>query len=147
PAELAAVLQREDLTDIPSGATPPPSGVTAIPTATPVSVDETSSGWSRLDAVPAAPSRGTSAWGMQKAVQERHWRRWVAAGAVFLVVGFAFLGVLVYRQVGSKSSVSSSTTASRPEGVLVQVDAAKPWQDSGIDVPAGVDIGFSATGT
>jgi WD40 repeat protein/serine/threonine protein kinase len=147
PAELAAVLSR-DLTDIPSGATPPPSGVTAIPTATPVGADETSSGWSRLDAVPASPSRGTSAWGMQKAARERHWRRWVAAGAVFLVVGFAFLGVLVYRQVGGKSnSVSSSTTAGRPEGVLVQVDAAKPWQDSGIDVPAGVDIGFSATGS
>jgi WD40 repeat protein/serine/threonine protein kinase len=148
PAELAAVLSG-DLSDIPSGATPPPSGVTAIPTATPVGVDETSSGWSRIDAVPAPPSRGTSAWGMQKAVRERHWRRWVVAGAISLLTGFAFLGVVIYRQVDGKSSIVSttSTAAGRPEGVLVQVDAAKPWQDSGIDILAGQDISFSATGT
>jgi WD40 repeat protein/serine/threonine protein kinase len=128
PPEAAEALLPTD--DGSQFQTPIPSVVDTLVTA-----NDPATQWDALLTPPLSQGALDSSTQVRKAVDSRRWLLGLLGGSLFLLIGAGLVLYLLLQQ--EKKPLASRTQAT------VQIDASKPWQDTGVDVPAGASLTIS----
>jgi WD40 repeat protein/serine/threonine protein kinase len=95
--------------------------------------------WDAILTPPAAVGATDSAKHLREAAESRRWRFWLVVGSLLVLLSglLGGAGLLIYFFVQHEKPPP-------PRGpVTVQVEANQPWQDTGVDVPAGASLTIS----
>jgi WD40 repeat protein len=153
PGEVVAALTDETVPIAPPELVPPPAPAPALAPAeggirsqapapagvgTLEAVREPTTQWDAILTAPVPDPVADSAKHLRQVAEQRRWRLWLGGGSLILLAGAALLVYLFLRQ--EKPAVPTRSQ------VKVQIDADKPWQDTGVDIPAGGSVTVSANG-